>query len=84
MAVKFANTQVSEGTVYGFTVTDKIGFFGTTAPSVQLSGMALVTNVVAVTGATAAWGFATSAQAADALTMLRFLYSAMITYNLMK
>ena len=81
MAKNLSN-KPTEGTVFGQTVSDKIGFFGTTAPSVQLSGMALVTNVAAVTGATAAWGFASSAQAEQAVNQLRFLYSAMIAYNL--
>lgn len=74
---KFLTNLPTEGTVLGQTVSDKIGFFGTSAPTVQLSGAVLVTNVVAVTGATAAWGFASSAQAADALSMLRFMYSAL-------
>lgn len=82
MAVKFVNAPVTEGNVLGYTASDKIGFYGTTAPAAQLSGLVLVTSTVAVTGATAAWGFVSSAQANDAISMLRFVYSAMVSLNL--
>jgi hypothetical protein len=75
---KFLTNLPSEGTVMGQTVSDKIGFYGTTAPAVQLSGLTLVTNA---TPRITAFGF-TSAQAGDILTAVRFMYSVMASVNL--
>jgi hypothetical protein len=75
---KFLTNLPSDGTVLGQTVSDKVGFWGTTAPSVQLSGLVVVTNA---TPTITAFGF-TSAQAGDILTICRFMASAFAAYGL--
>ncbi len=75
---KYLTNLASDGTVIGQTVSDKVGFFGTTAPSVQLSGLVLVTNA---TPTITAFGF-TSAQAGDILTAVRFMYSVAVALNI--
>ncbi len=62
MAIKQLSDGGPDGTVMGQSSTDKLGFFGLAAPVVKATVSDTVTVTQPVLGATAAYGFATTAQ----------------------
>lgn len=62
MAVKYIDDGGPDGSVFGQSSTKKIGFFGLAAPVVKQTVTDTVTVTQPVLGATAAYGFATTAQ----------------------
>lgn len=64
MALKELSDKGPDGTRLGQSTTDKIAFFGTT-PVVKATTVGTVTVSAPVLGATAAYGFATTAQFND-------------------
>jgi len=77
MAAKVINNSASEGSNFGASTTDKIGFYGLTAPIVQPSGagQAAVATSTITTAATSTnpWGAATSTQADAAFAQIVLL-----------
>jgi hypothetical protein len=74
MAIKQLSDGGDEGTVLGQSSTDKLGFFGLAAPVVKVTLTDTITTTRPVLGATAAYGFATTAQfnaVVDAVAALR-------------
>lgn len=83
----------SDGTNFGQSTTDKIGFYGLTTPIVQPSGatQAAVTVSTITTAATTTspWGFATSTQADNlaasaklAVTLVNKIRTDLVALNL--
>jgi len=70
----------TEGTVLGQSASDKIGFYGLTTAIVQPSGAIAVTTTEA---AITQFGFA-SAQAANLVSAVNFLTSAMSNLGLIR
>ena len=70
----------------GAASTDKVGFYGTT-PVIQRTttlGTTVVTTVAVstTTGAITSWGFSTSSQANNIVTMVNDIYNALTSIGL--
>lgn len=67
--------------------TARVGFFGTTPATQQsttLGGTVVTTVAVSTTtGSITSWGFSTSTQANNVISLLNSVYGAMTTYGLL-
>jgi hypothetical protein len=86
MAAKVLGNIATEGNNFGASTTDKIGFYGLTAPIVQPSGSAqaavATSTITTAATSTTPWGFATSTQAdavAAQVVLLRTLTNKLRT-----
>jgi len=74
----------SDGCLLGQSTSDKLGFYGLTTPIVQPSGsgQAAMTTTVSISTTTEKWGFATSTQANEIITLVNELRAALVALNL--
>lgn len=86
MTSKVINNGASEGTNFGASTTDKIGFYGLATPIVQPSGAAqaavATSTITTAATSTTPWGYATSTQAdavAAQVVLLRTLTNKLRT-----
>lgn len=79
------NAEIGAGGTTAF--PNKVGFFGTTPVAQQSTTLgAAVATTVAVsttTGSITSWGFSTSTQANNVISLLNSVYGAMTTYGLL-
>lgn len=74
MTVQYLGNGNPDGTNFGFSTTEKIGFYGLAAPIVQRAGAAQATTAVAVS----------SSFGATQLAALQEVMNVLIALNLMK
>jgi hypothetical protein len=75
----------SEGTVFGQSATDKIGFYGLATPIVQpaLSAAAAVVTTAVINSSVSATAYGyTSAQATSIITLVNALRAALVSLGL--
>ena len=76
--------RTPDGLVIGNAVTDKVGFYGTTpVAQTATTGGAAVATTVAISTTTTKWGFATSTQANDLVTMVNDLYDKLVSLGIL-
>lgn len=77
--------EMDDGAIIGAAATSKLAFYGGT-PIVQRSGaaQAAIATTLAVTTTTALWGFSTSTQANDIVTLCNELRALVVALNLAK
>ena len=63
MAVEYLSGGNDDGTVFGNSSTDKIGFYGLTTPIVRPTKATAVATTAAVTTGVTCYGYSTSTQA---------------------
>lgn len=69
-----------DGTLFGQSASDKIGFFGLTTPIVQPTVTGTVTTVSATS--TSPYGFTTQAQADHIVSLVNYLQEAIVALGL--
>jgi hypothetical protein len=82
MGIKELSDKGPDGTRLGQSATDLVAFYGT-GPVVQPSVTAAVTSTEPVLGATAAYGFSTSAQFNSLISKVNSVIAALKTLGLM-
>ena len=81
MAVDYVEYGNDEGTNFGRS-DGKIGFYGLTTPIVQPDFTQAALSATPIVGNTSVWGFTTSSEAANIITMVNEIRAKLVALNL--
>lgn len=83
MSVDYIGNGNDDGTNFGQSATDKIGFYGLTTPIVQPVLTAAVTTVAASGDTVGTYGFTTAAQADHIVELVNLIRTRLLALGLM-